>query len=182
MRRRRRELSDADRHLASRAIAARLSEALSFPRGAVVSAFWPLAGEPDLRDLLAELHACGARPALPRMTGPEKPLTMHAFAPGDPLEEGSFGVQEPLAKAEIVTPEIVLTPLLAFDRRGYRMGYGGGFYDRTLATLRRAGGRLLSVGVSFAFQEVDRVPTEHTDERLDLIVTDAECIDPRHKT
>jgi 5-formyltetrahydrofolate cyclo-ligase len=93
------------------------------------------------------------------------------------LVDGPFGTREPPAGTPELPPEVLILPLVAFDRRGYRLGYGGGYYDRTLAVLRRQG-RALAVGVGFAAQEVVAVPCGRHDQRLDWIVTEREAIEP----
>ncbi|MSO93236.1 MAG: 5-formyltetrahydrofolate cyclo-ligase [Rhodospirillales bacterium] len=138
--------------------------------GAAVSGFWPMGDEIDARPLLTELHRRGYRCALPVVTPRGTPLVFRAWAPGDTLEAGVFGTSHPPAARGDVTPDVVLAPLLAFDREGFRLGYGGGFYDRTLASLRRW--PVLAVGVGYSFQEIERVPRDGHDQRLDWIVTE----------
>ena len=137
---------------------------------AVVSGFLGIGDEIDLKPLMARLEGEGYRLALPVMEGKGKPLVFRAWSPGDPLAETMWGIREPLPGAETVDPDIVLGPLLAFDTRGYRLGYGGGFYDRTLARLR-ALKPIVSIGVAFDEQRVDAVPHVDYDERLDWILT-----------
>jgi 5-formyltetrahydrofolate cyclo-ligase len=138
----------------------------------VVSAFWSLEGEIDTRPVLLALHALGVPTALPRMQGRGRSLRFHLWSPGDPLEAGPFQVQQPLPEAPPVAPAIMLTPLLAFDRQGYRLGWGGGFYDRTIAERRAEPLPLTVIGYAFACQEVDQVPIEPFDQRLDMVVTE----------
>jgi 5-formyltetrahydrofolate cyclo-ligase len=140
----------------------------------VVSAFWSLEGEIDTRPVLQALQALGIVTALPRMQGRGRPLVFHRWAPGDPLQPGPFQVMQPSPDAPHVIPAIMLTPLLAFDAAGYRLGWGGGFYDRTIAEQRARGGPLQVVGYAFACQEVEQVPREPFDQRLDLVVTERE--------
>ena len=110
--------------------------------------------------------------SLPVVPGRAKPLTFRAWRPGEPVISGVLGIPMPAAGAPEIVPEIVLVPLLAFDRRGYRLGYGGGYYDRTLAGLR-AKGPTFAIGVGFAFQEIDEVPTTPGDQPVDAIATEA---------
>jgi 5-formyltetrahydrofolate cyclo-ligase len=98
-----------------------------------------------------------------------------AWSPGDDLEPAAFNTQIPSADKPELTPGVVLAPLLAFDRRGYRLGYGGGFYDRTLDFLRNFG-EVLAIGLAYAGQEVPVVPHDPNDKRLDWIVTEAAAI------
>ncbi len=152
--------------------------AAATPRaGAPVSGYWPVRDEIDVRPLLAELarrgHACG----LPVIIGKGKPLAFRRWKPEVPLVAGRWDIPIPPAEAEEVVPELVIVPLLAFDRTGRRLGYGAGFYDRTLALLRgREGARVFAAGVAYAAQEVEEVPADESDERLDFVVTEAEAI------
>ena len=113
---------------------------------------------------------------LPVVDAPETPLSFRSWHEGAQMEEGAFGVMVPSDRTEI-TPEVLIVPLLAFDRRGFRLGYGGGFYDRTLEKLRAAG-PVTAIGFAFAGQEMAHVPTEPTDQKLDLIVTDQGIFQP----
>ena len=133
-----------------------------------VALFWPLADEIDTRPLLHALHWLGGEPLLPRMAGRGRPLTFHPWRPDLALVEGRFRVWEPPASSPAVKPDIVLAPLLAFDRAGHRLGYGAGFYDTTFASL----GNVLRAGLCFACQEVDRVPADATDVPLHAVVTE----------
>ena len=107
------------------------------------------------------------------MAGKGQPLTFHPWSPDLELVPGVFGVLEPPPGSPPVLPELILTPLLAFDRKGGRLGYGAGFYDRTFSAIAAAGGRPLRVGLGFAEQEVDEVPVDATDIPLELVVTEA---------
>ena len=140
-----------------------------------------LAGYMPMRSEISPLAAMealagDAQLCLPVVEGAGRPLSFRAWAPGEALVEGAFGVRIPAA-GRPVTPEALIVPLLAFDRAGYRLGYGGGFYDRTLAGLR-ARGPVLAVGLAFGAQEVSTVPREGTDQPLDAIVTEAGVIMP----
>ncbi|MFT5485987.1 MAG: 5-formyltetrahydrofolate cyclo-ligase [Paracoccaceae bacterium] len=146
------------------AFAARLS-------GAVVSLYWPMRDEIDARALIGALAADGAQTALPVMAGPDAVLTFRAWRIGDVLVPGAFGVHEPVGDAPVLVPDIVVAPLLAFDAAGNRLGYGGGYYDRTLRDLR-AGRDIVAVGVGYDEQEFRCVPGDTGDEILDMIVTD----------
>ncbi|MCW5732408.1 MAG: 5-formyltetrahydrofolate cyclo-ligase, partial [Alphaproteobacteria bacterium] len=130
------------------------------------------ADELDPRPLMELLAERGGRLALPGAARPGQPLVFHAYRWGDPLRPGPFGVMIPAEGAPELLPDMVLVPLLAFDRQGGRLGYGGGFYDRTLEALRRARPALVAVGLAFAAQEVACLPHEAGDQRLDWIVTE----------
>jgi 5-formyltetrahydrofolate cyclo-ligase len=123
------------------------------------------------------LHSLGHRLVLPAIRAAGEPLDFRAWQPGEPLVPAGFGTQEPAATAPSVAPSVLLVPLLAFDAAGYRLGYGGGFYDRSLALLRAAGDTL-AVGLAYADQQVAAVPREATDQPLDLVVTERRVIVP----
>jgi 5-formyltetrahydrofolate cyclo-ligase len=139
--------------------------------GTVVAGYHALPSElnpaPLLRSLVQEGIAC----ALPVVPGRGVPLGFRSWAPGDPLRTGSFRVREPLLDAPLVTPDLVLLPLVGFDEGGGRLGYGGGYYDRTLEQLR-ARGEVLAIGLALELQCVEDLPQEGTDERLDAVVTE----------
>ncbi len=161
--------------LAAEAVCGNLMAAVPLPAGAVVSAYWPMGNELDPRPLMLELHGAGHGIALPVVIEAGQPLVFRAWSPGDSLEPAAFGTRIPGPDKPALTPAVVLAPLLAFDRQGYRLGYGGGFYDRTLEILRRRGAAL-AIGLAFAAQEVPAVPRDPNDKRLDWIVTEAEAI------
>ncbi len=143
--------------------------------GAVVAGYWPRGDELDVRDLLQALHGAGYGCALPVVTDPGRALAFRRWRPGGALKAGRFGIMEPAADAATVVPDMVIAPLLAFDRSGYRLGYGAGYYDRTLRELRRAG-RVVAAGIGFEGQRVDSVPHDESDERLDWVVTETGAV------
>jgi 5-formyltetrahydrofolate cyclo-ligase len=151
---------------------------VAVPPGAIVSGFMPLKSEINPLPLMRKLADAGAKLALPVMAGKGKPLIMRAFTIGDTLASGVWGIREPKPDATEVLPDILLVPLLAFDRRGHRIGYGAGYYDMTIAEVRRQKSAV-AVGIAFAAQEVDEVPTTPRDARLDLVLTEREIIDFR---
>ncbi|HET7254110.1 MAG TPA: 5-formyltetrahydrofolate cyclo-ligase [Xanthobacteraceae bacterium] len=165
-----------------RAAAARTIAERPFPcavaAGAIVSGFMPLKSEINPMPLMRRLGDAGAQLALPAVAGRGKPLTMRAFAFGEPLVAGVWGIREPGPDAREVFPDIVIVPLLAFDRAGRRLGYGAGYYDMTIAGLR-ARKPVIAVGIAFAAQEIPRVPTTVRDAPLDLVLTEHEVIDCR---
>lgn len=171
----RRTQAAAARPEAGTALADQVLASVPPPAGAAVSCYWPMGSEIDTRPLMAALHERGHAVGLPVMEGQGLPLLFRAWSPGTTLEPGGFGTQIPGSEADEVIPDYLLVPLLAFDRAGFRLGYGGGFYDRTLQKLRDSGPRL-AIGVAYADQELPSVPREATDERLDWIVTEAEAI------
>ena len=151
---------------------------VAVPPGAVVSGFMPMKSEINPIPLMRRLAAAGARLALPVVAGKGKPLCMRAYALGEPLASGVWGIREPKPDAAEVEPDILLVPLLAFDRRGHRIGYGAGYYDLTITALR-ANKAIVAVGIAFAAQEIAHVPDTPRDARLDLVLTEREVIDFR---
>jgi len=136
----------------------------------IISVYWPLGDELDPLPLLMGLHKLGHQMVLPVMLGAAKPLMFRSWAPGDSLQDAGFGTREPSADKTTYEPDIILAPLLAFDQHGFRLGYGGGFYDRTLERLRQH--KQVSVyGIAYAAQEVDQVVRGQYDQPLDGIVT-----------
>jgi 5-formyltetrahydrofolate cyclo-ligase len=148
------------------------------PENAVVSLYHPMKDELDTRPLAEALLERGYQIALPVTPKKRGPLTFRAFRDGDPLRSDRYGVMTPLEDAPEVRPMLIVTPLLAFTRDGGRLGYGGGYYDRTLAALR-AEADILAVGFAFAAQEVEKLPMSKSDQRLDWIVTEREAINAR---
>ncbi len=140
------------------------------PEGAVVSGFWPLGGEIDIRPLLETLHPRGHTIVLPVTPRRGLPLSFRVWRPGDVLLPERFGTMSPIGEQR--RPEFLLVPLLAFDRRGGRLGYGAGYYDRTLSGLSPR----FALGCAFAAQEVPDVPMGPTDARLDAVATEREVI------
>jgi len=168
---RRGALVEDERRAAAAGLVASFEREQPFETPAVVSGFWPIKDEIDIRPLMVELHIAGCALALPVVQGRGKPLLFRAWRPGDPLERGVFGTLQPSAKHEALEPDALIVPMLACDREGWRLGYGGGFYDRTLLGLR---GRrtVTAVGVAFDAQLVDEVPHGPDDQRLDWLLTD----------
>jgi 5-formyltetrahydrofolate cyclo-ligase len=174
----RRDALPADmRQAVAAAIAARAFP-LPIAPGVIVSGFMPMKSEINPLPLMKTLAGEGARLALPITPARGKPLDMRAWAFGEPLVAGVWGIRQPAAAAAEVEPDIVLVPLLAFDRAGYRVGYGGGYYDRTITRLR-GHKPITAVGLAYAVQEVPAVPKTDGDARLDLVLTEREVIDLR---
>ncbi|MCB2092778.1 MAG: 5-formyltetrahydrofolate cyclo-ligase [Rhodobacteraceae bacterium] len=154
--------------------AARLTEVLGAWAGKILAGYMPMRTEIDC---LPAMAAHDGPVAVPVIEAAGAPLLFRQWTPRAVMVPGAFGALIPEAGAWLV-PEILVIPLLAFDRRGYRLGYGGGFYDRTLEGLR-ARGPVTAIGFAFGAQEVEAVPTESTDQPLDLIVTESDVITPR---
>ena len=143
---------------------------------AAIAGYWPMADEIDVRPLLAELHDRGLTIVLPVVVGSGKALIFRRWQPEMVLQVGTFSTHHPGAEAPEEAPGLLLVPLLAFDGRGARLGWGGGFYDRTLAHLRAAG-PVIAVGVAYHGQRVERVPQSPEDQPLDWIVTDEDVFE-----
>jgi 5-formyltetrahydrofolate cyclo-ligase len=135
---------------------------------ATVSFYWPMGDEADPRPLAVRLAQRGHALALPAVVKKDAPLVFRLWREGDPLIVHKFGMHEPADDAPLATPGVLLVPLLAFDARGHRLGYGGGFYDRTLAAL----GPKLAIGVAYAGQETDALPIHARDHPLNMVVTE----------
>ena len=143
-----------------------------------VALFRAIGSEIDLQGLEGLLAGPGIQVALPRIEGPDQPLRFCRHQEGDVLVDGGFGTKMPAPDAPDVRPDVVVVPLLAFDRQGGRIGYGGGFYDRTMAVLleNKALPAPQLVGLAFAGQETDDLPKDSHDLRLDYIITENEII------
>lgn len=142
---------------------------------AIVSLYYPIGDELDTEPIAAELTERNITIALPVVARKKKPLTFRAYRPGDPVIEGVYGEMIPDETAAEVTPTIMVCPLLGFSRAGGRLGYGGGYYDRTLAEIRERQ-FVTAVGYAFGAQEVDGLPLSPLDQPLDWIITEREAI------
>jgi 5-formyltetrahydrofolate cyclo-ligase len=139
-----------------------------------VSGYFPIRDELDPLPLLIALHKKGLRIALP-VTKPGPKLIFRVWKPGSSIERAQFGLQEPGEDCPEVQPDLLLVPLLAFDRQGNRLGYGAGYYDSTLRSLRLAR-RIVAAGIGFDEQEFPQIPREPQDEPLDMILTPSRVI------
>ncbi len=140
-------------------------------KSGIVAGFMPMHSEIDVVPLMNALADAGHILALPRIKRPGHPLVFHAYNMGDTLVRGPFGTQEPQRSAPLVTPKTIFVPLLAFGRDGSRLGYGGGFYDRTLASLRRTT-EIFACGLAYSGQEVAILPTDEHDQKLDGVLSE----------
>lgn len=152
------------------ALTRNLIAALAPHAGKVLAGYWPMRDEADPRPAMA---AHDGPICLPVVLGPARPLIFRRF--DGRLEPGGFGTSHPPADSSELRPEVLIVPLAGFDRAGNRLGYGGGFYDRTLAELR-ALGPVTAIGFAYSVQEIDKIPVEPTDAPLDLVVTDRDVI------
>jgi len=149
-------------------------KSIPLPPQSVVASYSAHGSEINPAPLIETLRAQGHIIALPVVTGIETPLSFRIYNPNDNLVAGPMRILEPVASASVIEPNILLVPLLAFDQHGYRLGYGGGHYDRTLATLRHCK-TIFAVGIAFACQEVPLVPIGPHDTKLDRIVTEIQA-------
>lgn len=167
---RRAAFSDAEHDALSADIVTHLLAALPVPR--IVAFCWPIKHEPDVRAIVPRWVAQGALAALPVVVAENAPLAFRLWTPDTPLAADRYGIPTP-TRGEFVQPDMLLLPLNGFDGDGYRLGYGGGYFDRTLAAMFP---RPLAVGVGF---EINRLPTirpEHHDQRLDWLVSEAGAV------
>ncbi len=174
---RREALPVAEQSAAAQTIAAR-GLPIPVPAGAVVSGYSPLKFEISPLPLMRRAAEAGAKLALPVVQGRGTPLIMRAWAFGEGLGSGVWGIREPRPEALEVFPDILIVPILAFDRAGYRLGYGAGYYDMTITRLR-AMKPVTAIGIAFAVQEFPELPKTSRDARLDLVLTEREIIDLR---
>ena len=155
-----------------RAVAARIAAGLDAEagevRGRTVGCYWPIRGEPDLRPWLAGLVERGAVCALPVVVAPRQPLAFHRWRPGERLVPGHWNIPVPAEPVPVV-PDLVIAPLVGFDAGCYRLGYGGGFFDRTLAGLR---GRVQAIGIGYASARLATIFPQWHDVPMDLLVTE----------
>lgn len=170
---RRAALSEAEHADFSARIVGNLEVALPVPK--VIAFCWPIKHEPDVRDIVTRWVRQGAQAALPVVVEQDAPLAFRAWHDGSKLVPDRYGIPTP-AEGEFLIPDLILLPLNGFDAAGYRLGYGGGYFDRTLAALLP---RPLAVGVGFEINRLDSIRPEAHDQRLDWLVTDAGAFRPR---
>ena len=166
-----------DPQAAALAVSDRFLDTFAPAAGTVVSAFWPVGEEFDIKPLIEALHARGCVCVLPVVTVKHMPLTFRVWTPGMPFIVSSFGIPEPGPDCPPATPDISIVPLLAFDDEGFRLGYGGGYYDRTIEQLRllQRDPPYVTVGVGFEGQRAESLPHERFDQPLDWILTEQQA-------
>lgn len=157
------------------ALTARLIAALAPFAGQVLAGYWPIRDEADPRTAMA---AHNGPLCLPVVIGKAQPLIFRSWHPGAALMHGAYGTAHPPESAPVQMPRALIVPLAGFDRKGTRLGYGGGYYDRTLERLR-TNGPITAIGCAYAVQELPDIPAELTDQPLDLIVTEHETLRPQ---
>lgn len=166
---RRRELAPSAMAAAALSLAEHSLQPAGLRTGQSIAGFHPMADEIDPRPLMARLAVDGYYSCLPVVEGKGKPLFFRVWRPGDRLEPGVWGIEQPAASAGQVSPDVVLVPLLAVDPSGHRLGYGGGYYDRTLRGLRSLK-PIVAIGIAFDHQLIEAVPHHEHDERLDWLL------------
>jgi 5-formyltetrahydrofolate cyclo-ligase len=174
----RRDALPADQRAAAAATIAARPLPIAVPAGAVVSGFSPLKSEINPVPLMRAFADAGARLALPVVAGRGQPLVMRSWNFGEPLVSGVWGIREPPPSAREVFPDILIVPMLAFDRTGHRIGYGAGYYDMTIGRLRGMK-PVIAVGIAYAVQEIAEIPATPRDARLDFVLTELETLDFR---
>ena len=141
-----------------------------------VAGYRPIRNEVDITEAMQHCADRGQRLCLPVIEAQDKPLFFRRWRMSDVLEKGRYGVDVPPIDAPTARPDVVIVPLVAFDRNGHRLGYGAGYYDRTIRALRALQKPMQIIGVAYGFQEVEHIPADINDEKLDVIVTDKEMI------
>ena len=160
------------------AIAAHVLAEIGAPEGRIVSAYWPFRGEPDFRPLLAEIVARGGRTALPVVVEKGRPLEFHLWQAGDALGRGVWNIPVPAAHRPCL-PDIVIAPVVGYDPACYRLGYGGGFFDRTLAAMAK---KPRVIGIGYSAARLSTIYPQMHDIPMDLIVTEAGILRPQAST
>jgi len=169
---RRTEAFAKDDGMAARLIGAQLILLPELDGVKIISGYYPMECELDCLIIMKMLHAGFFQITLPVMKGKGHPLQFRQWDLKEELQSGEFGTKMPNEAAKILTPELLLVPLLGFDLNGARIGYGGGYYDRTLDSIRKINPDVVAVGVAYEDQKVELVPTENHDQPLDLVITE----------
>lgn len=161
--------SQAQRHDWNKAIESALRELLPEAAETVFGLYWPFRAEFAIRPLMRELHKRGGHPALPAVVERNAPLEFRSWYPGVTMQDGAYGIPEPL-ETNSVTPDVLIIPLVGFDNDGYRLGYGGGYYDRTISAFRQ---QPTLIGVGYELSRLDSIQPQPHDIPMDYIVTEA---------
>lgn len=157
---------------AARAIARHIASLEWFQQAKIIAGYLPIRGEVDPSPILEKARNLGKILCLPVVDKPTGLLGFRVWHEGDRMEKDAYGTPIPPPEATMVIPDLILVALLAFDARGHRLGYGGGYYDRTLAQLRKQNSNLKAIGLAYNMQQVDNLPVEPTDQILDAVVTE----------
>ncbi|MDT7953736.1 MAG: 5-formyltetrahydrofolate cyclo-ligase [Acetobacteraceae bacterium] len=171
---RRLAMSASERAAHSEAITVALLQVLSSFPAALIGFFWPFKGEYDPRPLVRSLHAKGTGLALPVVVEKAKPLIFREWRPGMAMTNGVWNIPVP-SMGEPVAPDVLLVPMIGFDRQAFRLGYGGGYYDRTLGALRT---RPRTVGIGFGLSQIATIYPQPHDIPMDLVVTEQGLFPP----
>ncbi|MBT5072747.1 MAG: 5-formyltetrahydrofolate cyclo-ligase [Kordiimonadaceae bacterium] len=163
-------VSLADNASASRMVCAQIIMLPELDEIKVISGYYPMRIELNSLTILKALHAARFPIALPTIISDDEPLEFRRWDMRTELVDGPFGTKQ--STQEVVVPEILIVPLAAFDLKGNRIGYGGGYYDRTLSVLRKNNPDVIAIGVAFDDQKLDSIPAEDYDQPLDLVVTE----------
>jgi len=159
--------------LESKAIANNLLQNYYFSKNLVVAGYWPIRNEADPIYLITKLFNFGCTICLPEIIAYSKILNFRKWCPYEPLRPGKFGTAQPWEDQPLLVPDVILTPLVGFDKEGNRLGYGGGYYDATISNLKQNGGRrIVLIGIAREIQRVNLIPSSEYDERLDMVVTE----------
>ena len=150
-------------------------ETQHFMPQSVFAAYYPIGSEVNVRPIIDQLNMMGHLTALPVIPAKDVPLIFRLYKNGDALTKGAFGVPEPQPHMPVMIPDILIIPMLGFNKQGYRLGYGTGFYDRTLQDLRSTK-PVKAVGIAYGEQQVDNIPVEDHDQKMDWIITEKEAI------
>ncbi len=175
----RRDKLSPDARQAAAAAVATMPLPVEVTPGMIVSGYSPLQSEINPIPLMHKFADAGAQLALPVVVGKGKPLIMRAYAFGQTLDKGVWGIREPKSEAPEVYPDIMIVPLAAFDRKGHRIGYGAGYYDMTIHRARVLNSSVIAIGLAYHAQHVAVVPITPRDARLDYVLTEREVIDCR---
>jgi 5-formyltetrahydrofolate cyclo-ligase len=174
----RRRLSAQGRHAVDDALLARLDALLGDVAGETIAIYWAVRGEPSIDPLAVRWSLAGARLALPVVVAPEQPLRFVSWRPGEPTVRGAMGIPQP-AVGEALRPTLLVLPCVGFDARGYRLGYGGGYYDRSLAALDADGGPPpRAIGVAWDDALMEGFAPLPTDRPLEAVVTPSRVLPP----
>lgn len=159
-----------------KAILDKLIATAIIPSDAVIGSYWPVKSEVDVRPLLSHFYKRGHTCGLPIVQAQNKPLLFREWSPGELLVSGLYNILTPDDNAPLVNPTVLFIPVLGFDRQGHRLGHGEGYYDRTLENLR-VDHPIIAIGIAYDCQEVDSIPYEHFDQRLNYIITPTQVIE-----
>lgn len=162
------KVSDEERTYAAKAVVPLVTRSLEAQS---VGLYYPVRGEFDCLPLLAALVALGVETSLPIVTDRHDKLTFHPWKPGEELEKGEYDIPAPYNKGLSISPDLLIVPLLGFDANGARLGYGGGYYDRTLEFLRARNEDFEAMGIAYDFQKLNDLAIEDHDQQLDMVVT-----------